>query len=378
MHRVLERLKHEPFAAVAASMPNNYAKDVGWFERSQLRETQYRNAADLQAGQYAPFDSDTMGRNIAHVDEVRPAETCAAALKAYPDDAWALRTLVAYDSAMHRTAALDADVARQIAAHPDDPAGYYNRASIALSQQRYRDALPDAQRAVELRGPNAQLLLAQVESGMGDDDLAEADADAAYGYLHGRMQDESPALFAHGVAYADLGYEDDAARMFDRVLAKHPGDASAFEWRGFTRFARDDDAGARLDFLRAARSSPTWETPYLDLAMLSFSEGDRASAERYAKRAYLLSPKEPYAALWRSIAEGEGREFEPVRNAQIEPELDSAIRRCESTFYHGIALYLKHDRRAARPLLTKALEICPYREHERPVAEHLVRQLAHE
>ena len=372
MNPVIERLKHESFDAVAASMPDNYSKDVGWFQRAQLRDSQYENAAELPAGQYAVFDSETGGlRNITRVDEVRPAASCNDALRAYPGDTWALNARATYEARSSKLASSLDDYTRQIAHAPDAPGGYFGRASIYYSQHRYRQALSEADRAVE-HGANP-LLRANIESAMGDDDLAEADAARGYEELQGGMVDVSPAVLAHATAYADLGYYKPAIDDYNKVLAKHPGDGWTLELRGYAYFSAGEDAQAKADLLRTVSENPKYEAALLDLALVYYAEHDVAATREYAARAHVAAPKEPYAALWLAIAQGHPRAYTPPNDPELEPELNAGMRSCETAFYQGIVYYEHHQPAQALPLLRAAADTCPYREHERAVAAHLIR-----
>lgn len=368
---VVDRLKHESFDALAASMPDNYAKDVGWFEPSQLRGSQYAKAADLPAGHYAIFDSQTQGRNITRVDEVRPAATCDDALRAYPTDAWALNARAAFEAAHGDPKAAIADYTQEIATASKPDNAYLGRAELRYAQGQYREALADVDR-IALPSGDAYVVRANIETSMGDDDLAEADASRGYDQYHGMMRDEYWPDVAWGTAYGDLGYYKPAIEKFGKALALHHQDAFALTKRGYLRFASGDDAGAKADLLAAELSNPASEFPLMDLAAIHFVEGNLPAARYYAKRAHAVAPNDPYTALWLAIAEGHAYPYAPPRNPELETSLDTGIHDCESAFYRGITYYEQHRKALAIPLLRTAATTCPYREHERTIAQRLL------
>lgn len=370
----IERLKHESFDDVAASMPDNYAKDIGWFVPSQLRGGPYEKAIGLAPGKYAVSQSQTQGTNVARVDEIRPAASCAQALADYPTDPWALAFDAAYESRAGNTSAAIADYSKEIAADPNSGDARYGRAQAYYAQRRYHAALEDLEHDNQEGGADADVLRSEIESTMGDADLAESDAHQGLAQLHGYMRDESPGHAALGIAYADLGYFKAAIDQFDAVIARHPEDGNALDFRGIARFQLGDMTGAKSDFLQAVRAHPQYEVALLDLALWSFAEGDAAGAKSYAIRAHAAAPSEPYASLWLAIAQGRPHPYTPAPDPEAEPELNAAIHACEAAFYRGIALYVHHQRAAAAPLLREAANACPYREHERAVARRLMHE----
>ena len=401
--RAQARLASEPFATLGKSMPSNYSADMGWFTPEQLRGTDYAAAANLPAGSTtAPLTMPgLLQTEILHVDEVRPAMSCARAIASYPRDSWPRLVRAATEIHHHKLAAAISDYNAVLAYDPQSRSARLGRAEIYYMQRRYKEALTDVDVANASNSGDSFTLKALVEAAIGNDGLATADAAQGIAQYDGTGQDDTFARFALGQAYSDLGYFAAGIHEFDDVLNKHPHDVQPLLARSFALFSIGDIRGALRDDEAAARARPQWERPYLVRAFIAFAVGDLRSALTYAERARKLSPRNSYAELWVLVAKralhqppvaAGGR---PGPNSTIWPQsvidvylgrapltslpstvmatgsLKERLRTCEATFYRGTYL-LYSDRRAALPFLNDAASQCPYREYERAIAERLI------
>jgi tetratricopeptide (TPR) repeat protein len=405
---IAQRLKHEPFEKVAKTLPADDPKvgfaTLGWITREQLKGTDKAPAAALHVGGTAAIDSGAF-REFVHLQEVRPAMTCDRAIVRYPDDEWALNARASTEmQAGNRRGAL-ADYSTVIRLNPTSYDARYGRAVAYYVDGNFDAALVDAGEAVSANGGkgDGHMLLGLIEEARGDDDLATADEADALAQYHGRMQDDTPARYALGVAYKNLGYFAAAIDEFDATLQKLPTDTNALLSRGFAWFASGDLVKAKTDFLAAAQAQPSQGRAHLALALLSFATGDTAAARAYAQQASRLDRHDAYAALWVLVSEralnhafrlapGETVDaftrwpapaitvfLDRAPVASLEASSSSSdpftrsIRLCEARFYGALYALAGGDDVRGVPLLRLAAGECPYREQERAVAQQMLR-----
>jgi tetratricopeptide (TPR) repeat protein len=358
-----KRLATEGFDAVAKSLPLNYASDVGWFTPQQLAGTQYAPAAALRAGATARM-SLQLSPGFVHVDQVVPEMSCDRAIELHPKEAWPrlARAELEMNSGAYAAAKSDYQVAAQSTDRRFAQTAQYGLASIQYREGDYRNALASADVAVGSNSGDAYTLKALIEEAIGDDDLATADAAQGFSQYNGNEQDPSPATYALALAYSDLGFFAASDDQLETVLKRHPRDAQALLLRAFNKFSTGDAQGAARDFAAALKLRPQMEQPYLGLAMLDYSQGDVASAHRYAQQAFALYPHDVYTKLWLLITAGHA------------PSLPSHLQPCEPGFYAGIFALQQGHKQKANELLHTAANTCPYREYERATAQELLKR----
>lgn len=393
---VEKRLKNESFEAVGESLPQNYAKEVGWFTADQIAGSQYAVAASLPAGGTARMKADY---GFVHVDEIRPQMTCDRAIAAYPRDPWPRLMRAALEAQTRNYADATADY-RAATTVPDPKwaqSAYYGLASVYYAQHKYKVALSNVNDAILSGSGEVYTLRAFIEEAMGDDDLATADAQQGYNQYNGPGRDTSPATYALATAYSDLGYFAASNEQADKVLKHHPASAENLLLRAFNEYSSGDLKNARADFNSASVSNPRMEQPYLGLAMLSFATGNTAAAIANARRAYAMYPQDDYAAIWTLITNPHAKVKTRPSDAwpglvlclflnrwSIE-SLDAAassadpftqrMQLCEAHFYGGVYLLHHGDKSRAHSLLQSAAKDCPYRQYERTTAIQLFHRL---
>jgi hypothetical protein len=359
---IAKRLDAEGFDAVAKSLPLNYANDVGWFTPQQLANTQYAPAASLQAGGTARMNPE-LSPGFVHVDKLVPAMSCDRTIALQPGDALPRLARAQLEMREREYAAAKADY--QVAAQSTDrriaQAANYGLASIAYLERDYQNALMSANAAVESNGGDAFTLRALIEEAMGDDDLATADATQGFNQYNGSSLDPSPATYALAQAYSDLGFFAASDEQLDSLLKRHPRDEKALVLRAFNEFSAGDAHGAARDFTAALNGTARMEQPYLGLAMLDYSKGNFASAERYARQAVARFPHDDYAKVWLLIATGHA------------PAQTSHLNACETAFYAGVFALQSGLAQRGTALLRSAANACPYNEYERAAALELLR-----
>jgi tetratricopeptide (TPR) repeat protein len=375
---IAERLKHERFEAVAKSLPPDDPevgfKDLGWGTPEQLEGGTNAGAATMRAGETIAVH-DTIGDEFLHLEETRPAMPCDEAVARYPDDELALLTRAAWRSQSgDRRGAID-DYSAVIRLDPSSYDARLGRASAYYAEGRYDDARADASSLGTGPGGGADLkmLLGMIDEARGDDDLATADLADAIAQYHGYMRDETGARYALGLAYSNLGYFAAAAEEFDARLKLHPDDAAAYRSRGFARFAGGDAAGAKRDLLAAARLDATSATPYVGLAIVSYSAGRRergarlraASAGAAARRSVLRlvdADREPRAASRaRGVGGARGGGLGAVAGAR-----DPRLSRARAGRLAGVRDLVERDAERAHAVVRSAVLRRRVRRRRRP------------
>lgn len=382
---VEKRLQHEPFDAVGKSLPDNFARDVGWFTPDQLTGTQYAAAASLAEGGTARIVSDIVP-GFVHVEEIRQQMTCDQAIAANPHDQWPRLMRAGFEVRSRRYADAIADYNAAIGTDRQmTQTARYGLAGIYYSQRKYKKALDNIDEAMTSNRGDVYTLRALIEEAMGDDDLATADA----------AQGDTPAAtYALALAYSDLGYFAASNEQLAMVLKHNPASGDSLAARGFNEFSSGDVTAARADLLAASSSNPQMEQPYIGLAMINFIEGNAPAARRFARRALAVSPQDQYAALWVLISDRgakvdvhtskawPGPVIDVFRNrvsvdslgtaAASSDPLTQRLQQCEAHFYSGVYWLQRGNKSRALPMLQAAAGTCPYREYERPAAAQLL------
>jgi arylsulfatase A-like enzyme/Tfp pilus assembly protein PilF len=212
------------------------------------------------------------------------------------------KNLIALDDKMHdavdafernqpeRALALAREV---VAARPEMSAGREMLAFMLQQNDRVQEAIE--QLKIVVADPNAadntriQLALLYSETGR---------SRAAIELLAPRSATKDPdVLNAYGVALADDGRLDEAARQFERVLSFDPNNAPALQNLGILAMRREDLPAARTFLTRALELNPRLPLALNTLGVLYARTNDFARAVDAWKRAVEVDPRQ-YDALF--------------------------------------------------------------------------------
>jgi arylsulfatase A-like enzyme/Tfp pilus assembly protein PilF len=222
-----------------------------------------------------------------------------------PDDP---KNLVGIDSRIHEAIdayeqhdlAKAAAIAQQVVSQqPTMSVGRELLAFVQQQQERIPEAIANLREAVKTGGqsPRVQLGLLLTESGRA--------AEAAQ-ILAPLVRGEDPdVLNAYGIALADEGKLDDAARQFESVLKKDPNNAPALQNLGVVALRRGDVHGAEQYLTQALNLNPNLPMALNTLGVVYARAGDYPRAIRSWQRAVDIDPRQ-YDALY-NIGFVEGR-----------------------------------------------------------------------
>jgi tetratricopeptide (TPR) repeat protein len=113
------------------------------------------------------------------------------------------------------------------------------------------------------------------------------------------------ALNAYGIALADQGKLDEAAKQFQRVLAADPNNAPAYQNLGIVAARRDDLQGAASNLMRALELNPRLPLALNTMGVVYAKQNDFPRAVEMWNRAVDVDPRQ-YDALF-NIGLVEGR-----------------------------------------------------------------------
>jgi len=215
------------------------------------------------------------------------------------------KNLIAVDTKMHdvidayehgdlpRAVSLARDV---VSMQPEMPAGLELLAFTLQQSERIDEAIAIYRR---LKSDDAKLQLALL--------LSESGKSAeAVRILEPLSIGRNPDLLnAYGIALADEGRLDYAARVFDRVLQLDPNNAPALQNLGITALRRDDVAGAQRYLQKALALNPRLPLALNTLGVVYARENDFAHAVESWNSAVKADPRQ-YDALF-NIGLVEGR-----------------------------------------------------------------------
>jgi len=220
------------------------------------------------------------------------------------------KNLVQLDNEMHqiveayerRDMAEALKLARHVvAARPDMAAGRELLAFVLQQSEHVPEAIENLRAAIkngqETTSTRVQLGLLLTESGKIDE------AVQVLAPLAG--SNDPDALNAYGVALADQGKLDEAARQFERVLQSDANNAPALQNLGIVALRRDDIAGAASYLNRALALNPRLPLALNTLGVVYARRGDYGHAVESWSRAVDIDPRQ-YDALF-NIGLVEGR-----------------------------------------------------------------------
>lgn len=168
---------------------------------------------------------------------------------------------------------------------------YPNRALSREARGQVRGALQDYETALKMKPGDTGSLMGRgalyLKRGVPDRALADFEAILA------KDPRQPDALYNAGSALIALGRTADAERMYSRLIAAAPGDASAWLQRGLARRESAPDAAA-ADFAKAMELDPFWPDPYVARGQLRDQQGNREGANGDFRRAFELG----YQSEW--------------------------------------------------------------------------------
>jgi arylsulfatase A-like enzyme/tetratricopeptide (TPR) repeat protein len=284
-------------------------------EKNNLRDTQRRDVEQARAF-LKSLNAQINAPNLAVSEEEKAklrslgyVSGSGAMKKTYTaaDDP---KNLVQLDNEMHQV--IDAYESRDmvtalrlakhvVAARPEMAAGRELLAFVLQQSEHVPEAIENLRAAIKNGGENSgarvQLGLLLTESGK-IDEAVQVLAPLA-------STNDPDALNAYGVALADQGKLDDAAKQFDRVLQSDPNNAPALQNLGIVALRRDDGAGATSFLTRALALNPRLPLALNTLGVVYARQGDYARAVESWNRAVDIDPRQ-YDALF-NIGLVEGR-----------------------------------------------------------------------
>ncbi|MCU1383636.1 MAG: hypothetical protein JWL71_2333, partial [Acidobacteria bacterium] len=207
------------------------------------------------------------------------------------------KQLVDLDQAVHH--AVDAVSARRfadaaaiyervIARRPDMAIAYRHLAFVEWQRGHPQGAIGVLQRA--LGAGVAQPALAAQLGGYLADTGRIAEAIALLEPLARDPAADAETMNALGIAYVQAGRRDQAARIFERVLAANPDSSVPLENLGVMALDRGDLTAARRYFERAVHADPRSSRAHAGLGVMLVRSGDRAGAVASWRRAVQLDP----------------------------------------------------------------------------------------
>jgi tetratricopeptide (TPR) repeat protein len=267
-------------------------------------------------------------------------------------------------------------------------AAYVNRGNAYFNKADFERAFGDFNEAIRLDPKNAWAYTARgnLYKNKGDFDRAMVDLNDSI-----RLDPNyTVTYFLRSELYKRDGDFDHAMADLNEAIRLDPNYAIAYFARGSLSYMRGSNIGAVADFTKSIQLEPNEATAYFNRGVAYFFLGGRiADAEADFKKAVVLNPRDPYAALWLDLAER--RNNVPSHLAEAAKQLDMTAwpaavirhflgglsaaqtldaafdsdpktklgRTCEADFYGGELALLKKDRKEAQRLLQRAASDCP-------------------
>lgn len=167
-----------------------------------------------------------------------------------------------------------------------------------------REAIATGTATVEMR---QRLALILAETGR---------AEEAVGLLETLpLGDDPDVLNAYGIALAELGKLDDAARQFRRILDSDPRNALAYQNLGITTLRAGDVASARSYLLKALQFNDRLPLALNTLGVVQARLGDPAGAIQSWQKAISLDHEQYDALLNMSLTAGRLGQWDVARQA---------------------------------------------------------------
>jgi tetratricopeptide (TPR) repeat protein len=218
----------------------------------------------------------------------------------------------------------EAELRREIAAHPDSPELLYRLALLLRERNKPKESLETYTRAAKLRQPDAN----ELRSVALDYVLLDDYADAVH-WLEiavGMEPDNVEVLYSLGRCYYSLGKYHEAEAMYLRLLKRTPDSLRAEENLGLAYDAenRPDQAEPALRAAAGmAEKQKSDEWPYLNLGSFLLDQGRPAEAAPFLEKAVGLAGKSAvcHEKLGRSLEES-GKVADGVKELEVAAKLD--------------------------------------------------------
>ncbi len=280
------------------------------------------------------------------------------------------------------------DCNEAIRANSGYAAAYLNRGNAYLSKSDFERAFGDFNEAIRLDPKNAWAFAQRgnLYKSKGDFDRALADVNESI-----RLDPTyALAFFARGDLYKIKGDLAHAMADMNESLRLDPNYALAYFTRGRLSYMTGNNPAAVEDFTKSIKLVAEDATAYFNRGVAYYVVGGHtADAAADFKKAAELNPKDPYAALWRDLAER--RTNAPSHLAEAAKQLDMTMwpapvirhflgefnteqtfgaafdtdpktklsQTCEANFYSGELALLKKNKKEAQRLLKLAADECP-------------------
>ena len=160
------------------------------------------------------------------------------------------------------------------------------------------------------------------------------------------------ALEAQAQRTAQSGRPEEAARIWERVLALDPRHAPALDFLGQLAFRRGDLAQARAWLDRLVKADGSDPQQWVNLALACQGLKDEAGEEVAIRQALSVDPTDLLGLLMRgNLLERQGRSHDAARAygaaATVSPPMDRLHPDLRPSVAHAIAYKDKHDRDCA-------------------------------
>jgi lipoprotein NlpI len=295
------------------------------------------------------------------------------------------------------------DCSEAIRLYSGSASAFLTRGNVYLSKSDPECALSDFDAAIRLDPKSAWAFAARANlyANKGDLDRAFADLNEAISIDPA----DALALFSRGELYKSKGNLAQAMADMNQSLRLDPNYAPAYFTRGQLSYTLGNTPAAIEDFTKSIRLDAENGVAYFNRGVAYYVVGGRsADAAADFRKALEVNPKDPYAALWRDLAERRDgapshlaeqakqldmtvwpapviRHFLGEANAEqtfaaafdIDPKIKQA-QTCEANFYAGEFALLNKNRKEAQRLLKLAADQCPpsFVESTAAVAELIV------
>jgi lipoprotein NlpI len=280
------------------------------------------------------------------------------------------------------------DCNEALRADGSNAAAYLNRGNAYLNKSEFERAFGDFNAAIRLDPKNAWAYATRgnLYKNQGDFDHALADLNESI-----RLDPTyALAFFARGDLYRSKGDLTRAMTDMNESIRLDPNYALAYFTRGRLSYMLGNNPAALEDFGKSIKLDAEDATAYFNRGVAYYVIGGRtADATADFKKAAEINPKDPYAALWRDLAER--RTNAASHLAQAAKQLDMTVwpapvirqflgelnveqtfgaafdidpktklsQTCEANFYSGELALLKKDKKEAQRLLKLAANDCP-------------------